>query len=413
MASAFYDRARAGWIADFRGLYQTGKQRRRVRIDKRHLVDDEAHAAALYAAECERYCRLLERAEWRDPETIAHAARLGAITEPQRVALLANNPHALAVGSPMELTLEDAAIQHPATIREEQGQDWIRHRRELREFVAFSGVRLCRDLTLQSVMAWVQHLRRDGYRTDGIRHRLIWLRRASRIAGMHGLPDPLTRIKLIEDSDPRDPEAYTLQEIGAALRRCEDPRVTLAILLGAGMGLDAGEIRRARGIDVLQDLQQLDIPAGKTKARRRRLPMPAVVLRFVMPLVRGDAPLIRPESKASRGAGFADAAAWSHWLSPRLSALTGRRLPANALRKSFASIMDQPDRLEGRAIEYFMGHRFSHLAGVTSAHYRDRSRLAEMFRPAADRIDAIFAPYLPQLLPDAPILEPSPFITDF
>jgi hypothetical protein len=88
-------------------------------------------------------------------------------------------------------------------------------------------------------------------------------------------------------------------------------------------------------------------------------------------------------------------------------------LPANALRKSFASIMDQPDRLEGRAIEYFMGHRFSHLAGVTSAHYRDRSRLAEMFRPAADRIDAIFAPYLPQLLPDAPILEPSPFITDF
>ena len=81
MPSAFYDKRRNGWIADYRGLFQSGTQRLRARVSlTRILSDSTAKAdATAFAEELDRYCRFLERPH-ADQE-VSHALAIGAISD--------------------------------------------------------------------------------------------------------------------------------------------------------------------------------------------------------------------------------------------------------------------------------------------------------------------------------------------
>ncbi|HEX3133869.1 MAG TPA: hypothetical protein VHX44_09850, partial [Planctomycetota bacterium] len=92
MPSAFFDKHRNGWLADFRGLFQTKGQRQRVRMPAARILSPDTVKAdtTAFAEELDRYCRLLERDH--TDQDVAHAQHIGAITEAEAQSLLSGQP---------------------------------------------------------------------------------------------------------------------------------------------------------------------------------------------------------------------------------------------------------------------------------------------------------------------------------
>lgn len=377
MASAYFIEKDAQWVADFRPLGGKDKQRRRIRLDRKRFASEDK--ATGLAQECERYCRLLEGEP--DDRDIDHAERIGAITEGQASQLRRGLPAGAAARAPGPMTLKEAAEMHPATVGEMKRHPMaaVRYLAYLAEFCDHFKVRSVYDVKVSHVTAWIQHLERQGYSWHARRHRLMYLRRACRMAQSIGLPDPISGLK-IDRRPMHDPPApvYTLDELGALLHH-DDPRIRLAVALGGFMGLRPSEIFRAYPEDLHKDVLTVGKRVAKNRSSMRSLPMPATMVRWWKEI---DATPGEPilQSKHHGGAAAFDASGMSMWM------LRAADVAPKRLRKSFATWARRV--IPGRDVERYMGHQSAFLAAVTSNWYTGEE-FADELRPSARKIDVI------------------------
>jgi integrase len=398
--SAFNDGAT--WIASFRALHGVGRKPRRVRIPparlrKGHEEDD----AIAYAREADHYVQLLQ--DTPRPRDVRHALDLKAITEEQAAALLSG----LTVPSSYqrgrgELTVKEAALSHPSSRRDAETDSVkaLHYLESVDAFCEFAGVRYMSDVRLDDVMRWIERMRKEGRTFDARRHRLLYLRRACRMAATHGLPDVLSGLKIDRhDQDAPPVKAYTLDEVATALRSSgDDRRVQMALALMAFVGLRPSEVIRARCGDLDGDVMAIGEVRRKSRASRRSLPLPPTLAAWWRELAgnrAADAPLLMARSNhPSRnhtnrpghlgGRAFRDNS-FAQWLGPKLKDLAGRALPPKHLRKTFATWAPRAG-MHGRDVERYLGHASPFLAAVTSERYHSREA-ADDLRPAMALIE--------------------------
>jgi len=415
MASAFKDKT--GWVADYRGPHAPPKRRRRTRVPAAVIANapDPRAAALLYAQECERLARLLESSPM--PTLIHQALEMGVINDEQADAL-DNSSSALKefMCPSRPLTILEAFQAHPSTIKGRHTAECARHQAHLEEFCKRYEVELASKLTLDLVMQWARYLERERrYAPDSIRHALIGLRRASRIAGSRGLPDPLTGFQLLRRATTPDVLCWDPVDLCKgllALQAAEDHRATAVLALGGFMGLRPSEICRLQVGDIKGDVVRVGLRAAKNRDSRRDLPMPEIVAQAIAPLLTNrepGAPLIAPNSAATKAATVAvrpfALSSLTHLLSPPIAAAIGSPGTIKHLRKSFASWA--VDVLPVAIVEDFMGHRHSGVAAVTARHYLGKSKLAKL-RPHAEKMNE----FLSECLQEAKKTEAKALRTD-
>jgi hypothetical protein len=84
---------------------------------------------------------------------------------------------------------------HPSSQRETVG-DVRDHERAVTAFCQWASSDRLDALDIETVTGWIKHQQAQGRAYDTIRHDILWLRRASRMAGAMGFPDPLTKLVL-------------------------------------------------------------------------------------------------------------------------------------------------------------------------------------------------------------------------
>jgi integrase len=349
-----------------------GKQRRQ-RTDK-----SMAEAKALAQA-CEVLCQKLgKRASRADIEA---ALALNAITE-EEAAILQGK----AVVSHDLLSL---ALSHPSTIREQGNQrEFKRHMREMKLFIEQTGITDLSRLSLSAVVNYVKEMEEAGASPDGIRHRLLWVRRASWMAGTMNKPDPLRKFKLVPRKTKRVRDVFTLEEMLTAAERfkaMKDRRPLAVLILGGFMGLRPSEIFSIR----LSDISGGVLSTGKKNdPSERLLPVPECLSAWIPPLVdrAPDAYLICPLTGHGgfRDRPFTDCT-FPAWINPLLAAATGKNLSVEFLRKSFSTFCIEA-RLNPYHFERMMGHKVSGVTRTTRDHYAFMAE-AETIRPTVELID--------------------------
>lgn len=379
MASAFQDRR--GWIADFLPLGGTGKTRRRVRVPANYLHGDPKAAATAYASECDRYCRLLEINPY-DAHTIDHALQIGAITQEQAAALLGFQPvQLIAERGPDPLTILDAALQHPSTVYESEHsqRDYLRHRRELDEYLQFAAVKYVSEISLINVQGYIRWLKAQGHKRAGIEHRLRLIKRAARIGTTVGIADPLAGWRLIRSEPAERIDTWSLDELRWLAKSLDEPRMQAVVYLGGFMGLRSSEIIRLQADDLRGDVLHVGEHGAKNEQSRRSLPVPGIIRERLESLGQhGDDPLIR----ATRFNRHYDPFGLDHWLRPHIAK------PPKMLRKAFSTW--GVSYLPPRHVETFLGHVSGLVSNVTARHYLADVRLEEL-RPTADIIHRIIS----------------------
>ncbi len=424
MSSAFRDKTTPGaWIADFRPFAARGSRRRRVRIPPaRCRTETDARA---YAAECDRYCRLLETCAPAGPADIRHALRLKAITA-EEADRLAGDPtgRLLAHSRP---TIDQAHDLHPSTHRtlSARSRDYDRCQSAIDRFRRFAGVTYIDQVTVQLVQRYLDHLRAAGLSWDTRRHLLLPIRRACRMAPSLGHADPLAGLLLDRRDEAPEIPVWTLPELchaAIAFQAISSPLPLATLALGGFLGLRPSEICRALVSDIVPLtavpapigpmspicpilLLQVGLRARKNAQSRRDLPIPPIVADWLAPLITGRqpaAPLIPRQCPCSlhsspftlhpskrRGASLPfDAYALSKWFTPLMTAAIpdAARHPIKALRKSFATWAINSG-IDERHVEAYLGHLSSRVAAVTSRHYLAAARARELL-PAAMSMDA-------------------------
>src|SRR6056297_1564674 len=160
MASAYWDKACGQWVADFRPPFAPGRKRARRRLPHCRGASDKVEALAA-ALEMERLARVVEVNPM--PGAVARAVELQVVTEADG-ALLCGDPVAMDQHALGPLTIEQAAMQHPSTIKETKSdiKNHRKHMRAVQAFCVWSGARLVEDLVLERVQSWVAELVRRG-----------------------------------------------------------------------------------------------------------------------------------------------------------------------------------------------------------------------------------------------------------
>lgn len=379
MPSAFFDQRRNGWIADYRGLFTKDHLRTRVPLS-RILSSDTAKAdAAAFAEELDRYCRMLERD--RNPADVAHALRLGAITEAQANALLDGGPMPARQSEP--LTIKDAATSHPSSQREKlPAKQWAV--KCLADFQAHSGIKHLHLLTLDHVMRWIADLRKRGWSFDTRRHALSYLRRACVMGTRYDLPNVLDGMRIDAADNLRTAvRTWTMHALVTAITTTTDQGSRMALILGGCLGLRPTEILRAHSDDLDGDILHIGRREAKNDASRRALPIPGVVLGWIRDALgkRTTGALVLPYGPRCR----------DHYTLSGLHQLTAEalrgppRIGPKHLRKTFASWA--AETIPAADVERFLGHRTALHAAVTDRSYLAK-HLAEQLRPSAKLMDA-------------------------
>ncbi len=379
--------SRSDYVLDFRGLHQVGKQRRRVRVKATDPRATDLNTASAWAQECDRYCRLLEVAP--DPHDVQHAVRIRAITSEQGAALLNGLPVPAATEHAKRLSIEEAALRHPSTQRDPLARK-VEYLKYLKQFTDFAKVDAVGDVKLDQVQRWIAKMRADKLAPATRRHRLLYVRRATRMASTEGMPDVIGGLRLDVTGAPTV-EAWTLAELQQACRaflKANNLRALVATALGGFLGLRPSEVFRARCGDFARHELAIgqDGRPAKNAASRRRLPLPATLDRWASDLAKdrpADEPLL---VTAGNGGGRAfRTETFSQWLMPLLRDATGRRLKVKALRKSFATWATR-EGLDRNHVEAFLGHENPFVSAVTGRHYL-ADILARELRPTAKAID--------------------------
>ena len=428
MASAYFDPAIQAWKASFRGLFQRGVVRTRLRIPLDQLRHgQEKSLADAYAKHLDRLCRLCES----QPKSadIDQAEAAGAITPDQAAALRtgARPPITGEGNKPVPMRILALARTHPSS-RRERTRDILRHESDVTAFTTWAGTDRIEALTIERVDDWLRHLTEQGRTYDGRRHALLWLRRAARMAMTHGYPDALSGMILNRREQRPVIRAWTFAELGELLRgaaRYPDHRLYAAVLLGGFAGLRDSEMFRLVCGDL--DGHVLHISRTKNRASIRSLPLPDPIVDALRPLVHGqpaDAHLFRPTHVRTKRSpdilAFCDhtfprwfnGAVWGdhpttpaalaraiaapappyrpHKVPPAPSAIGAcprlRRLPMKSLRKAFMSWTIRAKH-DTHLIERWAGHTISGIAAVSERHYFADLDVTEL-EPIADVIGA-------------------------
>lgn len=402
MASAYPDPMKGGFIADFRGPHAPGKKRKHIRIP-RQRCETQAEADA-YAAECERYARILEGLP--TAADIEHAVALKVIKPDQADAMRQGRPVAPggADDESRPWTLERAAEAHPAT-RHEKTQnpaDYRKHLKQLAAFTSWTGSQLLASVTLEQVLGWVDQLRADGMSWDTRRHYLLYLRRATQMgASQARLPDVIGGLVLDrKGQDPQVIESWTLDQIVSAaliLQRSKlwmNVRAPGVIALGGCLGLRPSEIARLTVGDLVGDVIRVGVQKRKNRQSRRDLPIPAAVLPWIQrlalhPKTGAQRPPTAPLVMGKRKGHLSHHALNDWWNTTIRPHLPSPHLSIKHLRKTFT---DWAIGAEIRTwdVESNLGHRHSEISSVTGDHYLPAARVAQL-RPTAQKLSDLIA----------------------
>jgi len=295
-----------------------------------------------------------------------------------------------------------AAEEHRSTKKEERHdvKSFTRHKRETEEFIEWLGSERLTDVTTERVEAWIERLRRKGSKPDGIRHRLIWLRRAGEIgANRHGLPNELSEIAVEPSTRPMI-ETYTTKEMVQIARYfCvhEMRKHLVAFALQGFVGLRPSEMTRlwVRDLDSRGYLQvgarvtKEGTPRRKNKFAFRLLPLPATVATWAKELAGNrpkDEALVLADRRGNDYNREMDETTTSRWLSRHFAAAgVERRLRSKDLRKSFATAAAREWKLRPEWIEAYLGRRLTQFSTVTQDHYLLEFSARELL-PAARKI---------------------------
>jgi integrase len=400
MASAYFDKIHAQWIVSYRGPHQVLKQRTRRRV--RGSGDWSKAQADAYAAECDRYSRLVEGLPTRGD--LDHAEHIGVIAPAQaetlRTGLLLPPPGPGERDPFKPWTILEAAEVHPSTQhdRTRAPTEYRKHRRYLQRFIIWSGLERLDQLSLEAVTRWVSHMRAQGWAWDTRRQHLLYLRRACRMAAsVAGLPDILGELTLDRREQSSHVEAWTLDQVLTVARQlaARDPdaitRRGLAVLaLGAGLGLRPTEMIRLRVEHLAGDVLRVGVVSRKNAASRRDLPIPARLLPWIETMTRD------PETGEGRPAGAAllpgrnhgkplTAHALDAWWAKEIAPKFDSPGPLKNLRKTFATAAIELG-VDPHLVESYLGHVSGLVAAVTSRHYLAAARVAQL-RPLAARLD--------------------------
>lgn len=388
MSSTIYRESHKAWIADIRALWDPPGKRSKIRIpDVRILSPATAQQDAdAYAAELERYCRLLERTGHTvDLDDVAHAKRIGAITPEQAEALIrgTHKPSRSVVKGP--LLIRDAAVSHPSAKREELAQQ-IQHLRYLDGFIAHTGITRLADVTIEHVEAWVAEMKRKGWAWDSRRHGLLYLRLAARMGTRAGIADQLYGLRLDErDAGRREISAGSMAQLADLLIGDIDDRTRAALGLMGCVGLRPSEMTRLDPVDLVDGAAHVGAAARKNDPSERWLPLPPTVLGWVQKALGGrtEGPVITPIGP--RRKHRYDYTGLRLWLAPILTRHFGVPLSPKSLRKTFANWAAEfiPNPMDH---ERWIGHKTQFRANVTERHYMKRYQI-EQFRPAMTLIE--------------------------
>lgn len=389
MASVYQDKQRGGWRAEYRPMNAVpGSRARRLRVPKQvwEAVDDPRAACLEWASRGEGLCRTLERGGTK--ADVREALEAGFITKEQADMLaLSIRVPITKVSKEHRLSLFDAARNHPASLRERQRSrlDMVRyHEQCLNRYIEWSGQKYVSDLTLDKVVAWIDHMKQEGLSYDTRRHALIWLRRASNYGKTNGHPDILSGLKL--DEQPQDVEVHApeMKDVVLAYQAIER-RGKVAIALMAFMGLRPSEACRLIGSDVRDDVLSVGVRERKNRSSRRDLPIPHAILPLIAEAASAgeDEPLFKAQPRRG-GTGFFNHNSLAHWMKPRLAPHLGKASSPKLLRKSFASWAVRGG-INPHCVEHFMGHSTSQVTAVTARHYLTIAQ-AMHYRADAQRI---------------------------
>jgi len=380
--SVFADSKTAGaWTASYRPAFWQPGQRQRQRYLGRML----RHQAEAAAEELDLVSRHVE-GPTPSPHMIRRAAELGVLSPGVAAAMLGQDLPADPAARP---SIRSCYAAHPSTQAEARHSiaESARHARDLAAFLSWAGIEHQDQVTLDLVQRYLADLQARGQAWDTRRHRLLVLRRACAIgARVHGLPDPLYRLRLDARRGAeaeRRIQVIPLPALRAALRRASlGDRERVAILLCGFHGLRPSELARARVGDLQAGVLSVAQAERKNAASRRDLPLAPTAVQVLRRLSQGrpaEAPLL-----PSRGGRPYTGNGLGQWAADWLPAAVGQKATVKTLRKSFATWAIQSG-IEARHVEAYLGHRAHNLAAVTSAHYV-QAALARELRPVAAAI---------------------------
>lgn len=387
MASAFQQSGRPFWYAKIRGLWQQpGKYSvLRVPASRVRLPKTAQRDAGDYAAECERYCRLLEVEGAVDAADVAHARRIGAITGDQADALtrgLAVPPRSAI--APDVLTVRAAALSHPSTARDPVGKqgEYLRY---LDQFTAHADTKDLHRVTIDHVLSWIAAMRAQGLSWDTRRHHLLYLRRAFVMGRRKNIPDQLAGLKLDHKAgDSTDAiRTWTLRRLLKEIDTCADVRRRAILAMGGLLGMRPSEIVRADVPDLVGDLLAIGVRDRKNDQSRRTLPVPATALRLIKPAIgtRKVGALIKPKGRHDHD--HLSVRALNQLMADILRE-TDDPIATKDLRKTFATWASTV--LPAADLERYLGHATALHAAITARHYL-AAHQAEQLRPAAAQLE--------------------------
>ena len=404
------------WVARYVPVH--GKLVKARRVPRSVAPAEDTPAASKlalgWAAECERYCRLLENQPL--PDQVRHAQELGIIPD-DRAEQLLSGPSANVLPTlpdPSLVTLLDAAQAHPSSQREPLAEQ-VKHLRGLNNFIAHAAIDRLDQLTVDQVLAYVDHLKEKKKAWDSRRHALLWIRRASSMAPSYRQHDLLRDLHIDSRVQAEAPEiaALTLDQLRATLAAVApsqdkpDIRPRVAIALGGLLGLRPSECYRLQvgDIDLVNAVIRIGVREAKNASSRRDLPLPPTLVTWLSPMVANrPAAALLIECRGfhwhtKTRDGVWTASTYTQWLGPILRTASGAEVPAKTLRKTFATWA--VERLSLAQLEAFLGHRFSGASDVTARHYLARLAV-EKLRPAAAIIEqSILSP----IMTAAPVMD--------
>lgn len=373
--------------------------------------------AEQFAKDIQRAVDMVE--DRRDPESAKFLAQYKIISNDDLKRI--RRHEAPAYRAPASDTIEKAWQAHPATMKQESKDPgaYDRYLKHLREFKNEPdvGVSEVHELTLENIMRWVQMLEDKGLSKDTIRHYLLAIRRASKMAPMFGGVDVINGLKISAGKSPAPPKAFTKDQLKTLLRAADeyrDRRMIKAILLSGGMGLRISEVARLHFEDIEGDIIRVGLHGRKNDASLRALPLPSIIKARIGP---GSGPIIpnlspRAKSRMLSGPELGKALSkffvyvfdhelWNnHRRLPKAERqstshpTTDKCPPPKSLRKTFATLAVYDINLDTFSTESFLGHSHHGLSTVTTRHYLEPGAV-DSLRPAAKKIDTFLRSLFP------------------
>ncbi len=381
MASAFFRKDREQWMADIHGFAQPSGKRHVIRVPLSRLRNPATAAddAKAYADECERYARIVEGTH--EPADVAHALRLGVITQAQADALHGGGYVPPRSEPPARLTLRAAALSHPSSARDSL-TDQVRYLGYLDQFTAVTHVAHVSEVRVEAVTAWLASLTAKGWAWDTKRHALLYLRRACKMGAASGFPDVLAGMQLNRRVVRRERiVVWSLPDLLAAIRATEDHRIRAVLSLGGLLGLRPSEIIRANSTDLQGDVLHVGSVEAKNDASVRSLVVPPFVLPHLAAAIgkRTPGPIVSSLGPRSKGKPLT-LYGLHQVLADHFAAQKSPGLAPKLLRKTFATWASRA--VAAADLERYLGHQTALHAGVTARHYL-ASYEVEALRPAA------------------------------